>query len=252
LVVNEPSTDESYCGLYFNHNYYYNNNGLDQSNTALTAFIDSVKAQLEMGRSSIRININASASYVPTRSYKNNANLAKIRAQKVEDYLRENLKEYIIARKVEIHIESAKVQGPIYSRSDLRNLEKYAPYQFVSLQTEAINCESTTKYESMDKKLEALNVVIPTKQIEVEKKEVQTKTRLNYHVIVYTYNDRQFAEEVIVSNRYKNNPQAQIIEDERGNFLISIANFKTEQEAKNFIANYKYEEKTNAYIYQKK
>lgn len=243
---------ESFCGLYFNHNFYYNNNRLNENNKALTQFIDSVIAQLEMGRSKIRIKINASASHVPTRAYKSNTQLAEVRAEQIQAYLKTQFKDYINNNRVELHIESAKVRGPKFNRSDLRNLNKYAPYQYVSLQTAAINCESTTRYESIDQRLEDLKVNLKNPPVKHEVLHTQTKSNEAYHVIVYTYNDRKFAEEVIQSTTYKNNNQAQIIEDENGNFLISIANFKTEQEAKNFITRYKYEDKTNAYIFRKK
>lgn len=252
FVTENTSTYESYCGLYFNHNYYYNNNGLDQNNSELATFIDSIKAQLDKGRSNIEIKINASASYVPTRTYRNNTNLAQVRAEKVKAYLSTELRSYLSENRVNIIIESAKVQGPKYDRSQLRNLEKYAPYQFVSIEAQGVNCSTVTQYESIDKKLQELNVVLKPLAVKKETKVNLPKSNLTYHVIVYTYNDRIFAEEVIQSNTYKNNSQAQIVEDESGNFLISIANFKTEQEAKNFIANYKYQDKTNAYIYKKK
>lgn len=131
-----PVTVVDYPNLEFMHYFAYNKNKLSTKKGKLKDFVQAVEEQLEAGRESITINIYSSASHVPTKTYKTNENLTKIRA--------ENMKYDLIAHfeedekykgKVNVVIVNHIVQGPPYEE-DSRNKEKYFPYQYVGLKTE--------------------------------------------------------------------------------------------------------------------
>ncbi|TNE77395.1 MAG: hypothetical protein EP333_00865 [Bacteroidetes bacterium] len=125
-----------YPNLEFMHYFAYNKNKLTTKKGELKEFVEKVEAQLKEGRESITINVYSSASHVPTKTYKTNENLTKIRA--------ENMKYDLIAHfqsmpeykdRVTVVIVSTLVQGPEYEK-DSANKEKYFPYQYVGLKTE--------------------------------------------------------------------------------------------------------------------
>lgn len=89
---------------------------------------------LKKGRKSIVININSSASYVPTAKFKTNDLLAKSRAESMKKELVNYFKIKRLGNSVTVVIQSAIVQGPTYIK-DFANKEKYLPYQFIELKT---------------------------------------------------------------------------------------------------------------------
>lgn len=130
VIVNE------WPNLEFMHYFDYNKNKLTVKRGDLKDFVKAVEKQLEEGRPNITINIYSSASHVPTKTYKTNENLTKIRA--------ENMKYDLIAHfqsipelkdKVNVVIVTTVVQGPEYIK-DSANKDKYKPYQYVGLKTE--------------------------------------------------------------------------------------------------------------------
>ena len=132
----EPVTVKEFPNLEFMHYFAYNKNKLSTKKGKLKDFVKAIEAQLKDGRKQITINIYSSASHVPTKTYKTNENLTKIRA--------ENMKYDLIAHfeqnedyngKVNVVIVTHVVQGPEYV-NDSRNKEKYFPYQYVGMKTE--------------------------------------------------------------------------------------------------------------------
>ncbi|HNR86110.1 MAG TPA: hypothetical protein PKN38_05830, partial [Taishania sp.] len=92
--------------------------------------------QLADGREKVTIVIESSASYVPTKTFDSNEELAKLRAENMKyDLLDYFDKNEATKGKVTIVISKAVVQGPEYVK-DRNNTEKYKPYQYVFLKTE--------------------------------------------------------------------------------------------------------------------
>lgn len=115
----------------FKHNFAYNKYKLTTASGELKDLVEKINAQFEEGRESITIQITSSASQVPTKTFGTNNKLAQTRA----DNLKKDLTDYFESNpKVKIEIVDVKVDGPDYVE-DSANRDKYAPYQFVSLQT---------------------------------------------------------------------------------------------------------------------
>jgi len=115
-----PSEYEFYFG--------YNKNINDDSET-WTNFINNI---VEMSKKkTVMISINASASFVPTRAYKNNAELAATRASKLEA----RIKEAVEAKGGEVKklrfAKKSKVGGPRYRGDHDINRETYEKHQYV-------------------------------------------------------------------------------------------------------------------------
>lgn len=123
--------------LAFKHVFDYNNANLTcAENESLAAFVKQVEAQLRNGRSSVKINITSSASFVPTKAYDgSNQKLAEARAERMKKELESYFAAAGLSSKVTIFIESTKVQGPKYS-SDFEDQGKYREFQFVELKTQ--------------------------------------------------------------------------------------------------------------------
>ncbi len=121
-VANLEATEYEY---YFKYNKNLNDEAENQWNT----FIDKV---IELSsKKTVSIKINASASYVPTRAFKNNKTLAASRARKLQDKIKDaviakggNVKKLRFSRK-------SKVQGPRYKGDWDLGRAKYEPYQYV-------------------------------------------------------------------------------------------------------------------------
>ena len=87
----------------------------------------------------IRVNIQSSASKVPTQSYKNNQLLASQRAKTAAGLLRNTAAGKGILPAIEsIKIDWAKVQGPAYNNDHEKNSHLYEPYQYVKFYAMAI------------------------------------------------------------------------------------------------------------------
>lgn len=269
-----------YCPLAFAHNYYYNNNGLNSSNPYFMRYLDSIKTQLNNGRAYVNIVINSSASYVPTRSFENNQELAEVRAQRVKEFLSTYYKQYLNEGRIDITIESSKVQGPAYDRKDLRNLEKYAPFQYVTLYVEGENCTEGTNFASIDPKLKEFNAgsvkpaasTLPEFENAVQENaqatdveaaggknvsegiartEVSQPVSNIYYVIVYTFKIEANAI-TILETEFGDVETAKIVQDEKGYYLVSLDEFESLTNAKRYVEIYNIENNAHAYLYRKK
>lgn len=125
-----------YKNLELNHYFDYNKNKLTVKRGELKDFIKEIKQQLGAGREKVTITIESSASYVPTKTFNSNDELAKLRAENMKyDLLEYFDKDKSTAGKVTVVVTKAIVQGPQYE-NDGKNREKYRPYQYVFLKTE--------------------------------------------------------------------------------------------------------------------
>lgn len=122
--------------LEFMHYFAYNKNKLTVTRGELKDFVKAIEKQLKEGRPDITINIYSSASHVPTKTYKTNENLTRIRAENMKyDLISHFEKDEDFKGRVNVVIVSHIVQGPEYEQ-DSRDKEKYFPYQYVGMKTE--------------------------------------------------------------------------------------------------------------------
>jgi hypothetical protein len=113
---------------YFN----YNNKSI---NTSDTKYTDMVNKAVELSRSAgkVTVEIESSASHVPTKTYGTNVNLASKRANDAKENIIKSLvnkgvkKENIIIKNL-----NSNVSGPKYN-SDYNNTSVYEKYQFVTI-----------------------------------------------------------------------------------------------------------------------
>jgi tetratricopeptide (TPR) repeat protein len=125
---------KNFSNLEFKQYLGFNKNNLDTKNGELGVFLKQIEQQLKDGREEITIRVFASASTVPTQSFKSNELLANKRASNVEQTLNDYFAKSKYQSKVKIEIVEAIVQGPEYS-GDFDNEEKYGPFQYVALYT---------------------------------------------------------------------------------------------------------------------
>ena len=130
----EDKEDFVFNPVTLTHYFGYNNNKLSTSEGEMNAFISAVEDQLSNGRESITINIQSSASKVPTRTFKNNMTLAETRGENIRKALYDYFsKESNFEGRVKINIQKAGVNGPGYTPGSGSNIERYVAYQFVKL-----------------------------------------------------------------------------------------------------------------------
>lgn len=127
-VVQVPGDLPSYEYQEF---YGYNLKGVNKKEE-WKKYVSTVKELIEK-RGYAQIEIEGSASYVPTKTYKNNQDLsAKRAADGKEKLLKELSKEGVDESKLKIIAVNNKVQGPKYS-GDFKNTEKYGKYQYLKM-----------------------------------------------------------------------------------------------------------------------
>lgn len=156
-VVKPKDLISSFPPISMKHYFGYNKNKLSPDQGSLKTFLDSLENQIELGRTDITLKINSSASKVRTRTFKNNQNLAQSRAEKLNTLLTVYFNQTGLSDSVEIAINNVTVAGPEYKR-DYKNIEKYIPYQYVSINLEGINSvsEDMIAFESKDKNIDYL------------------------------------------------------------------------------------------------
>jgi tetratricopeptide (TPR) repeat protein len=118
------------------HYFDYNLNKLSVKSGDLKLFLDNIEHEIKTNqRNSFTIQIQSSASKVPTKAYSSNELLAQLRAENIKKelllYIANNKN---IAKKVTVEIVSSIVDGPEYL-NDASNSKKYQKFQFVSLKT---------------------------------------------------------------------------------------------------------------------
>ncbi|MFK7785970.1 MAG: hypothetical protein AB8B56_12680 [Crocinitomicaceae bacterium] len=129
LIVSKPRSRDYTMTHYFG----YNADKLDFENEKLLAFVEGVQSQIKDGKE-VTIKVKSSASYVPTREFSSNDQLAKSRAQKVKKLLEDHFGDKGMGDKLKVQITEAIVAGPLY-KNDRDNVEKYQPFQFIALST---------------------------------------------------------------------------------------------------------------------
>ncbi len=111
--------------------YGYNKKGVNKKKE-WDNYVNTVIELIEK-RGYAQIEVEGSASYVPTRTYKNNAELSEKRANDGKDKLMKELqKEGVDISKVKVVTMNNRVQGPKYE-GDFKNTEKYGKYQYLKM-----------------------------------------------------------------------------------------------------------------------
>ncbi|MCO5259103.1 MAG: hypothetical protein M9916_03075 [Crocinitomicaceae bacterium] len=127
---------KDYTNLELKHYFDYNKNKISVKKGELKDFVKALKQQIEDGREKATIVIESSASYVPTKSFDSNDELARLRAENMKyDLLDYFEKDKDTKGKVVVVVAKTIVQGPEYDK-DFKNSDKYKPYQYVFLRTE--------------------------------------------------------------------------------------------------------------------
>jgi tetratricopeptide (TPR) repeat protein len=130
-VDKHVAPDAAYADEYAKF-YAYNMKDIDPNEARWKQFIDVVVGLIDKN-GEVRIVIEASASKVPTRTFRTNENLSR---QRMED-ARKRLVEAVEARgkdpnKLKLEAVNSLVQGPRYV-GDFKDTEKYGKYQYVKL-----------------------------------------------------------------------------------------------------------------------
>lgn len=116
----------------FERFYGYNQNEITNVER-FNAFMIDIEKALEMEKNII-VEIEASASKVPTRTFRTNTRLAKKRAA----VPRKKIEEYFASKNIDISQtivfkEASKVQGPNYKNDFEKNRMEYEKFQFVKI-----------------------------------------------------------------------------------------------------------------------
>ena len=113
----------------YQENFDYNTKEINSSNAQFTAMI--TKAVNKGGK--ISINIESSASRVPTKTFKSNINLASLRGDEAKQVIINSLKAKGISEdKIVINKINSIVSGPKYI-GDYKNTKKYHKFQYVKI-----------------------------------------------------------------------------------------------------------------------
>lgn len=107
----------------------YNVKNINTSHEKYTKVIDKILKEKPTGK--IYINIESSASYVPTKTFGSNKNLAKKRVEAAKKVITSSLVSKGIKKKnIIINTIKSSVNGPKYNR-DYKNKSAYEKYQYV-------------------------------------------------------------------------------------------------------------------------
>ncbi|HEX8517713.1 MAG TPA: hypothetical protein VF868_16055 [Bacteroidia bacterium] len=128
LSVCDPKTNS--FELYFG----YNQKSIDVKSKKYTDFISALTTCLGKNPG-FEIEVESSASKVPTTTYTSNENLAKLRAKEASDKVTNSLLKNAGISKDQIRFAepSALVQGPEYNNDFIQNRTTYEQYQYIKV-----------------------------------------------------------------------------------------------------------------------
>ncbi|OFY84292.1 MAG: hypothetical protein A3F72_14830 [Bacteroidetes bacterium RIFCSPLOWO2_12_FULL_35_15] len=126
-ISGDCNPKKTFYQLYFK----YNQKDIDENAEDFTTFIDALTACIK-SNSVISVEIESSASTVPTKKYSNNEALAKVRAGDAKDIvLKALVKKGINESQVVFSKPKAKVQGKEYKHDAVKNVLTYEKYQYL-------------------------------------------------------------------------------------------------------------------------
>jgi len=130
--ASEVPDNSEISGDCFTFYFKYNMNEVDESAPEYKQFIDKL-VEIKNAGGKITLNVNASASTVPSKQFKNNAELAGVRANGTIAKIKNSLKQKGIAEgDVNIAVNRSFVSGPAY-KGDYQNTDKYGKFQYVKV-----------------------------------------------------------------------------------------------------------------------
>jgi len=112
--------------------YGYNEKGVASEGKRFKTLVDGIE-KIIAAKGYASVELEGSASRVPTRTFKNNKDLAGKRSGEAKSILIKVLKKNgVDTSKVKVVAVNAVVQGPKYS-GDYKNTEKYGKYQYIKI-----------------------------------------------------------------------------------------------------------------------
>ncbi len=131
--TSEVPDNSEFSGDCFSFFFKYNMNEVDETAPEYKQFMDKLIA-FKTGGGKIVLNVKASASNVPTRKFKNNEDLAKVRALGTIAKIKASLKQLGVAdADITIATNTSSVGGPAYKGDYLDNAAEYEKHQFVKV-----------------------------------------------------------------------------------------------------------------------
>jgi hypothetical protein len=131
--TSEVPDNSEFSGDCFSFFFKYNMNEVDETAPEYKQFMDKLIAFKTSG-GKIVLNVKASASNVPTRKFKNNEDLAKVRALGTIAKIKASLKQLGVAdADITISSNTSSVGGPAYKGDYLDNAAEYEKHQFVKV-----------------------------------------------------------------------------------------------------------------------
>ncbi|MGB0882158.1 MAG: hypothetical protein ACPGSO_04335, partial [Vicingaceae bacterium] len=127
---NKNQTSSSAIGIY-KELYSYNSNEFNTNNTDFSSLIDKAIAQKKDGK--IYLEIESSASRVPTQVFESNTKLAASRGEKAKEAIIKALNDKGVSNEnIVIDKFDTIVSGPKYN-GDFKNTRKYSEFQYVKV-----------------------------------------------------------------------------------------------------------------------
>jgi Tol biopolymer transport system component len=114
----------------FDLHFFYNQKAIDVKSKEYVSFIDAIAACLTKNPS-FEIEIESSASRVPTKTYKTNDKLTSLRATDAKEKVAASLKKKGITPK--FSAPKTMVQGPEYKDDFIQNRTTYEQYQYIKV-----------------------------------------------------------------------------------------------------------------------
>jgi len=115
----------------FKQNFDYNKMDIKKTDKEYTKFIDGVAEIIKINGKAI-IDIEGSASKVPTTTYKTNENLSRLRSEKGKETILASLKaKGVDTSKIVFNEVNSIVKGPEYNDDHIENKKEYGNYQFI-------------------------------------------------------------------------------------------------------------------------
>jgi tetratricopeptide (TPR) repeat protein len=256
-VIAPKELISSFPPISMKHYFGYNKNKLDPNEGALKLFLDSLKNQIEMGRTDIVLKINSSASKVRTRTFQNNQKLAQTRAEKLKTLLEIYFTQTGLSDSVDMTINKVEVAGPEYDK-DFRNIDKYIPFQYVSLSLEGENSvsEEMISLESQDENVRdfaASGRTINEGKVSTDRSgDTFTSGKMNegdynFYVVTGVFRKLSNAEGMVKSAK-KKGFDAKIVGKKNGLNVVSVGSSNSFSEIKSILSRAREEVTESAWI----
>jgi WD40-like Beta Propeller Repeat len=136
VTPKEDPKDKKFTNPEYKNTFGYNENDKNFRRGDLVGFVAEIEKQMKEGRPTITLEIFSSASKVTTATFKNNQVLAETRANNMKAELTKLLETSPdLAKRINIVIVSASVNGPEYTKGSKDDVQRYYPFQYVIVKT---------------------------------------------------------------------------------------------------------------------